>query len=492
MKKHQHGTIFRIFSIFALFCLLAVQGFAQYTYPPAMMGISPYNGTGATQSFYITAYDFYGYANTQLIYLRFGNWAGGCVVAWIPNSNQVGLLNDAGTAWTYATLGGSGTLENSKCQINVSSTSKSVGGNYTTGYVTATFKPAFAGPQAMYGYVSSFNNLNSGWIPANPSAPPGTWTVPGPQPPTNISIAPTAANETTRTFSIQFTDPAGTGNVDYIQPVLGGWGGCRPLFYPVWNAVYLMTDAGTWGNAVTIGGSTNLENSKCRLNVNATSLNFINSTTMAVNFSVTAKVWPGTMGDGTTGVFINGLNGLNSGLVTLGTWTIPPPPDTNMSTTRESPHAPDPGDPSVKIPVSISQSNQTAALRVYNVNDPVTFRIRFAKPNKQVWVQRHSMRFTDGAFIADPLCTPVVGIGGHEEDGACLLGITDSSGFFEWNGQILNSLIGTTTVKFWVGDQVPDPAQPTTTWGPMNDDNYVGALVYHVIGTSGFPQPPVW
>jgi hypothetical protein len=470
--------------------LLCCASVAQQNYPPAFMYFSPATGTGATQAFYFTSWNYSGGAGVQYIWARFGETVHGCNLLFDIPSNRVSLLSDDGTDWgTGAPMGANVLLENGFCRFNASTAYKVVSGAYATGYATIDFKTAFAGAHPTWGWTSNTVGQNSGWIPMNSTG----WTVPGaPSPATGISIAPTATSDVTRSFTIQFTDPAGTANVDFIEPVMGGWYGCRPLFYPRWNAVFLLNDAGdNWGTAATVGSTTNLENSKCRVNTNATSFYFINSTLMAVNYSLTAKVGP--MGDGTSAVIINGLNGTNTGLVSLGTWTIPMQ-DQIIGYVKESPATLNPGEVNASR-VTLSQAGQnldTMALRVYHINDPVTFRIRFGRPNQQVWVQRRAMSFVDGSWVNESLCDPWTGISGHEADGACLLGYTDASGFFEWNATILNSLIGMTTAQFYLGSQTPVPDYPTTTFGPMNEDNYIGALVYFVIGAGNYPLPPVW
>jgi hypothetical protein len=332
---------------FALLCLLAVQCSAQYTIPPAMMGVSPYNGTGSVWNGYITGWDYYGGNEIQYLILKFGG-AGDvnvCEVIWQPSNNYVGLLNDSGTQWNMVPSAATHCLRIASGAATSGGLSSMISGNYATGYANITLKPAFAGAQPMQGIVYAVHNgLNSGWIPANTSAPPGTWTVPGNTPATNITITPTSSTSITQSFTTQFTDPAGTANVDYVQPRLGEWDGCVPLVYPRWNALFLLNDARDgWGTAATIGSNTVLENSKCKVNANATFVQIINSTTMAVIVSATAKVSP--MGTGVTSVMINGLNGMNTGLVNKGTWTVP-----TMQTTKAdaiSTHAEDTDHPAM-------------------------------------------------------------------------------------------------------------------------------------------------
>jgi hypothetical protein len=187
--------------------------------------------------------------------------------------------------------------------------------------------------------------------------------------------------------------------------------------------------------------------------------------------------------------------GLVSDWYTGGTFTIPPigagQPDQYLVITRESPGAPDAGDPLTTPMVSISQANanyDTGALSVYHVNDPITIRVRFGKPNTPVWVTRTS--FQDGAMFTQTVCTDTIGL--VSTAGGCLLGNTDRNGFLEWHGTIYSGFTGLVTAQIYVGAQTPNPSQPAMTDGPMNEDNYVGALVYWVVGLNGLPTRPVW
>ena len=476
MRKH-------LLLSFFLFCLLAVQGFSQSL--PVIQSMSP-GGSGSSVTYSVTA-AFTSPSNAKQVWLKFGDIAGGCNVLFQFTTNAVFLLtNDASTWGPGAQMGSGGTQSNPNCNFTNASAGYTFSGNSVAAHVTLNFLPAFAGPRAISAQAYSVDGTTSAW--ASASSP---WTVPGTSGPpvVNSVYAGPESSQITRTFTIFGTDPAGSSNVMYQWIQFNGTvNGFNLLFEPNLNRVSLLNDAGTsWGTPLTLGTNGVLENSQGSIQLSTAGKTLF--TNGASSFA-TITFKPAFIGARPMARIMYGYNGLNSGWYNADTWSIPAGNDQDMGFSREVERMPDPSDP--KLPVSITQAGQTTALRVYNVNDPVTFRIRFAKPNKQVWIQRRAMRFTDGAFISDSLCTPTVGISGHEDDGACLLGTTDSNGFFEWNGQILNSLVGTSTAQFFVGDQTPVPGYPATTWGPMNLDNYIGALVYHVIGTSGFPQPPVW
>lgn len=90
---------------------------------------------------------------------------------YLRSTNQVNLLNDAGTAWTAATVGAATTLQNSQCSLNLATTSVTQSGNNLTLNLAMTFKSTFAGVQSIYMYAGDVSGSNTGWLQR------GTWMV---------------------------------------------------------------------------------------------------------------------------------------------------------------------------------------------------------------------------------------------------------------------------------------------------------------------------
>jgi uncharacterized membrane protein len=94
-----------------------------------------------------------------------------CLAYYTRATNAVSLMDDAGTTWMTATLGSSGTLQNSQCAIALgSSTTAVLSGNTLTLTLALTFTPAFNGAKNLYTYAQGAG-ANSGWQTR------GTWTV---------------------------------------------------------------------------------------------------------------------------------------------------------------------------------------------------------------------------------------------------------------------------------------------------------------------------
>ena len=494
MRKRTLASVFALACMFIgqgfLFLFPAASAFGQYTYPPAMMGISPFNGSGSTWNGYINGWDYYGADSVQYLGLQFGSSAvNSCSPIWQPYNNFVGLLNDAGTGYTWAAAGTNTVIENSQCSLNANSAYTLKSGGYATGYAAITFKPSFAGSRAMWGIVTDGpHGLNSGWIPADTWNPPGIWVVPAPVIPTTTLTSPApggSGNSQLFTFTTDYKGTTGGHTQFGLTPInsFNATGGCWVYVYQDSNAALLLNDAGNGWIPIVGAGA---ENSQCyvgsvAIGTSGTVKNYSFAPTFKAAFAGTRYLWG-----------YSGTGSLTNGGVYFGTWTIPMPTDNIRVTTSESRNPPPPGEPLYPNLTIALGGSVPGQLKVFNNNDPIQIRVRFAPPLTKVWAQRRFLRYSDSVWLNDWNCDgpPITGISGHETTGACYLGTTDANGFFEWNSHILPTLSGLITFTIYLGEQAFSPDGPYNTWGPMNEDNYVGSLVYWVIGTLGLPQPP--
>jgi hypothetical protein len=97
--------------------------------------------------------------------------AGGCYLLYYRASKVLYLANDAATAWlTPITLGGSGTVQNSRCAVTASTSSATGSGNILTVNLSIAFLAAFQGTRNVY--LEAYDGVDSGWVQK------GTWTIP--------------------------------------------------------------------------------------------------------------------------------------------------------------------------------------------------------------------------------------------------------------------------------------------------------------------------
>ena len=140
---------------------------------PTVDSITPGSGLGMAQSFQYSVSDVngFGYIGRIDILLNGSDSSpNGCDFSFYP-PNEMFLLNDAGTAWTYATLGSSGTLSNSQCQLSVATASMSSSANDLTLNLPLTFTSGFSGGKNHYvGVLDHAQGYSS-------VGPYGTWTV---------------------------------------------------------------------------------------------------------------------------------------------------------------------------------------------------------------------------------------------------------------------------------------------------------------------------
>ena len=143
---------------------------------PAVVSATPNSGSGASQSFALEYSDTAGAANLQVAYVWFNttltNAVNSCMLYYQPSTNQLNLLDDAGTAWLVATPGAATTLQNSQCSLNVAATTVVLNGDTLTVNLAMTFTQAYAGAQNTYMFAMDASGSDSGW------QQPGTWTVP--------------------------------------------------------------------------------------------------------------------------------------------------------------------------------------------------------------------------------------------------------------------------------------------------------------------------
>lgn len=147
---------------------------------PRAEALTPATGTtpGATLS--ATYLDATSGNNVQTAWMLINsavNGAQACYVAYSRPGNLLVLVPDSGdaAAATVLPLGGTGTVENSQCRISAQGSSAVVSGNRLTLNLNVHFKPAFAGPQAIFGAVQT----NTGAvISTSPWKPLAAWQVP--------------------------------------------------------------------------------------------------------------------------------------------------------------------------------------------------------------------------------------------------------------------------------------------------------------------------
>jgi hypothetical protein len=211
-------------------------------------------------------------------------------------------------------LGGSGTLQNSQCRLNLAASSAVGSSNNLALTLAITFKSSFQGSYNTYMYAHDNAGLASSWQQM------GTWTVPGAsQNPTNVSVSPSSGSGMTQTFTITAASSSGYRNLDNIQFVVGSGAGCYFYYITSSNVVYLNSDGGSgWVGNANLGGSGTLQNSQCSLNLAASSA-VGSSNNLALTLAITFK--SSFQGSYNTYMYAHDNAGLASSWQQMGTWT---------------------------------------------------------------------------------------------------------------------------------------------------------------------------
>jgi len=290
--------------------------------PPAAVSVTPSSGTGANQTFALEYYDTNGASSLQAVYAWFNTTDaanGSCMLYYNIASNQINLLNDAGTAWMAATPGAAGAMQNSQCSVNVAAATAVLNGANLTLNLPMTFTAAYLGAKSIYMFASDVSGANSGWQQL------GSWTVPGTGgTPAAVSATPNSGTGASQTFTLEYSDTSGEASLQVVYVwfnTLDASNNSCMLYYNIAsNQIKLLNDAGTAWMAATPGGAGTLENSQCSLSlVSATVVPNGDTLTLSLPISFAAAF------GGPKSIFMwaSDISGSTSGWQQRGTWTVP-------------------------------------------------------------------------------------------------------------------------------------------------------------------------
>ncbi len=288
--------------------------------------VSPSSGSGTSQSFTLQYSDSFAGANLQQGWVWFAPNASSpsgnsCMAYYDRSTGLLSLLNDAGSAWTSAAIGGPITLQNSQCAIDVGLSTAFTGTTSLTLGLAITFKPAFGGSKHTFMYASNATGANSGWQDR------GTWTVTVPVPTvTADSVSPSSGNTATPVFTVQYSDSLGAADLAtawiWFTPSVAGSAAnsCMAYYDRAANRLSLLNDAGSAWTSATMGSATTLQNTQCSLATGGSSA-VTAGNTLTLTLPMTLK--PAFAGVKNVFVYAAGSGGGNSGWQDRGDWTVP-------------------------------------------------------------------------------------------------------------------------------------------------------------------------
>jgi uncharacterized membrane protein len=187
-------------------------------------------------------------------------------------SNQLYLKSDDGKTWSPGQLlGTTGTLSNSQCSVDLSTTTAVASGNNVTVSPAITFKAGFTAGLQIYVLVADVPGLTSGWQRM------GWWMVGATTEtaPSAVSVTPSFGYGTSQQFSFVASSPEGAANLSWVEMVfntsLSHVNGCSLHYSVAGNQLYLKSDDGkAWGPGQSLGTAGTLSNSQCSVDLSTT------------------------------------------------------------------------------------------------------------------------------------------------------------------------------------------------------------------------------
>jgi hypothetical protein len=239
--------------------------------------------------------------------------AGTCTASYTPSTDQVSLLNDAGSGWQTGTPG-AGTLQNSQCLIDLASSTATISGDDLILTLTVTFSHTFIGAKNVYMLAQS-GGTKTGWQQQ------GTWTVP--EVVEALSVTPSGGIGRTQTFVLAYSDSFGVTSDLKAASVRFGTtdeaaGACTVQYNAMTDMVRLQNDGAIPGPWTPFGSGT-LANSQCTLNL-ALGGAAASGTNLTLSLHLTFS--PAFAGTKTISMRASSNLGPTTGWVTRGTWTV--------------------------------------------------------------------------------------------------------------------------------------------------------------------------
>ena len=472
----------QILFLFALLCLLAVQGFSQN---PSAISVSPNSGTGAAQTFSVMVTPNTGNPqDINVVVLDITDGGGRhCNGIFDWHNHAIALYNDANSGlvnnqWMTTGTGTSTGQTNSQCTLTTGGANYAFSGSNLVVYFPMAFNSSFAGTKTELVYVSNLSGNGNGVQSM------GSWIVPGSGgSPSVVSVSPNAGTGLVQTFAV--TVSAADGNPQNLPTVVldigdGAGHHCNGNYQQNTSSIALYNDANTNivnGQWMIAGSNATQTNSQCTLTAAGAHHTFSGST-ITVYFPMTFNV----SFAGTKTELVYAADGGGHGIVqNMGSWTVPnmnnlvPGSSGTSEVTDVVQTAPDAFSgatvniPTIARPAAYAELWVPSGTRVAKVGDPMTITLSNVKPNSQVWVTEIAV--TD----------PGVAQGAYTSSG--YVGMSDNSGQFIWQ-TVVSSWLEAHTYTLWVGYW----GGPAT--GPRPDSDIVASVSLWATDASGNPAAP--
>ena len=297
---------------------------------PSAVSVSPSSGSGLSQTFTFVFSDTGGASDLHQELVLFNSSTGttnACELEY--DGANLYLLNNSAASWLGPMApGSSSSLSNTQCTLNGAGSSASPSGTTLTLNLAVTFNSSFAGARNIYMQATTLEGLGTGLQSR------GTWTVPSYSAgtPSAVSVSPSSGSGLTQTFTFVFSDTGGAGDL-HQQYVLfnssTSTSNACEVEYDGSNFYLLNNGGSSWLGPIAPGNSGSQSNSQCTLSGSGSSVS-ASGNTLTLTFAITFS----SSFAGAENVYLETTTqeGVNTGFVSRGTWTVPGTPTWSAGT----------------------------------------------------------------------------------------------------------------------------------------------------------------
>ena len=284
---------------------------------PSVDSVAPNAGLGVSQAFTFVFSDTQNASNLTgmaMLFTATASVTNACYISYDRNQGTVTLAWDSALGSDSKPLSSTVVLQNSQCSVGAASAAFSGLSNIVT--VAVTFKGAFSGAKSIYMYAAEVSG-NTGWVQK------GTYTVAVGGIPVANSAIPGSGSGPGERFSFMISDQGGAGYLTGLEVLfsasLNTTNACLLVYDRTSNTVSLSYDIPANGATSLVAGSTTVvSNSQCTLRGANTTL-VIGTTSIVVTLDLSFNAsWFGAKNV----YLLAAETGANSGLVTVGSWTV--------------------------------------------------------------------------------------------------------------------------------------------------------------------------
>ena len=259
--------------------------------------------------------------------------AGACYLIVYPGGT---VMISSDTGYTYGSgwqasgvLTTSGTIANSQCSLDLASSTVKGSGNSLTATLNLTFKAGLPGPQTIFMYSGDNQGLTTPPGPNNQTGQPmGTWTTStvSSQPPSFVSLTPTAGTGMRQTFSYTASSVNGAAYLTQISGLfntgIDGANACWIYYDRAANTIALINDTQNAWLSAPIRSPGTLSNSQCTVDSGETTA-IANGNNLTLDVVITFNSsWTGSKNNY---VQITDRSNTMLGWTPEGTWTVGSP-----------------------------------------------------------------------------------------------------------------------------------------------------------------------